>query len=140
MNDLLNLNRFMEAQLRDYDAALNEIKSGHKTGCWMWYIFPQYKGLGQSVISQKYAIANLDEALQYFKHPVLGQRLLEITTTFLSWHNKSAYEILGDPDYLKMKSSMTLFDIVQRESDVFSKVLETFYSGIKCDLTISLIE
>lgn len=106
----------------------------------MWYIFPQYKDLGISSTSIIYAIASVEEAKEYFKHPILGNRLIEITSAFLSIENKSAYEILGDPDYLKMKSCMTLFDAVQTKSNVFSQVINKYYSGTECSRTISQIK
>ncbi len=109
MTDKFNLNRFIDAQENIYESALNEIKRGNKSSHWMWYVFPQYKGLGYSSTSQKYAITCIEEASMYFNHPILGRRLIEITNAFLNIENKSAYEILGDPDYLKMKSCMTLF-------------------------------
>ena len=137
MEDLFNLNRFIEAQSLSYDTALNEIKNGKKTSHWMWYIFPQYKGLGYSSTSQKYSIKSVEEALLYYKHPILGNRLLEITNAFLNLENKSAYEILGSTDNLKMNSCMTLFNSIQTESDIFSKVLEKFYSNSQCTKTIS---
>ena len=140
MEDKFNLNRFVAAQSVTYDTALNEIKRGRKTSHWMWYIFPQYKGLGYSATSQKYAIMSVEEALLYYKHPILGNRLVEITNTFLSLENKTAYEILGSPDNLKMNSCMTLFNSIQTESDIFSKVLYKYFSNSKCTKTISQIK
>ena len=135
-----DLNRFLDAQSIKYEQALNEIKSGKKITHWMWYICPQYKNLGISSTSIIYAIASVEEAKEYFKHPILGNRLIEITSAFLSIENKSAYEILGDPDYLKMKSCMTLFDAVQTKSNVFSQVINKYYSGTECSRTISQIK
>lgn len=106
----------------------------------MWCVFPQYKGFGYSSTSQKYAITCAEEALIYFNHPILGSRLVEITSAFLNLENKSAFEILGDPDYLKMKSCMTLFNSIQTESEVFFNVINKYYSGSKCLRTISQIE
>ena len=137
MEDLFNLNRFIEAQITTIDDALNEIKRGRKTSHWMWYIFPQYKGLGLSSTSQKYAINSVEEALFYYNHPILGKRLIEITNAFLNLENKSAYEILGSPDHLKMNSCMTLFNSIQTETDIFSKVLHKYYSNSQCAKTIS---
>ena len=139
MTDKFNLNRFIDAQENLYQIALNEIKRGNKSSHWMWYVFPQYKGLGYSSTSQKYSITCIEEASMYFNHPILGRRLIEITNTFLKIENKSAYEILGDPDYLKMKSCMTLFSSIQAESIVFSEVINKYYSGSKCQRTISQI-
>lgn len=137
MTDKFNLNRFIDAQENIYESALNEIKRGNKSSHWMWYVFPQYKGLGYSSTSQKYAITCIEEASMYFNHPILGRRLIEITNAFLNIENKSAYEILGSPDNLKMNSCMTLFNSIQTESDIFSKVLEKFYSNSQCTKTIS---
>ncbi|MDX1278338.1 DUF1810 domain-containing protein [Oceanihabitans sediminis] len=135
MNDEFNLERFIEAQKSDYDRALEEIKNGKKHSHWMWYIFPQYKNLGISEISKRYAIQSKEEALSYFNHPILGKRLHEITLTFLSTENKSAFEILGSPDHFKMKSCMTLFHLAQNETDLFKKVIDVFYKGSLCDKT-----
>ena len=140
MTDKFNLNRFIDSQENIYESALNEIKRGKKTSHWMWYIFPQYKGLGYSSTTQKYAITCFEEASMYFHHPILGRRLIEITNAFLKIENKSAYEILGDPDYLKMKSSMTLFNSIQTESQVFSEVISKYYLGFECTKTISQIK
>jgi len=140
MTDEFNLNRFLDAQKDLYEIALNEIKTGKKFKHWMWFIFPQYKGLGYSSTSQKYAITCIEEASMYLNHPILGQRLIEITNAFINLENKSAYEILGEPDYLKMKSCMTLFDSIQAKLDIFSKVINKYYAGSKCDKTISQLE
>ena len=140
MTDEFNLNRFLDAQKDLYEIALNEIKRGNKSSHWMWYVFPQYKGLGYSSTSQKYAITCIEEASMYFNHPILGRRLIEITNAFLNIENKSAYEILGDPDYLKMKSCMTLFNSIQAGSEVFSKVINKYYLASECPRTISQIK
>jgi len=139
MIDKFNLNRFIDAQTNTYESALNEIKKGKKSSHWIWYIFPQIQGLGFSSTTQKYSITCIEEAEMYFNHPVLGSRLIQITTIFLTIQDKSAYEILGDPDYLKMKSCMTLFSSIQAESVVFSEVINKYYSGSKCQRTISQI-
>ena len=140
MTDNFNLNRFLDAQTDIYEIALNEIKRGEKTSHWMWYIYPQFKGLGYSSTTIKYAITSVEEASMYFNHPILGRRLIEITNAFLKIENKSAYEILGDPDYLKMKSCMTLFKNIKTESEVFSEVINKYYSGSQCSRTISQIK
>jgi uncharacterized protein (DUF1810 family) len=139
MEDKFDLNRFLDAQSIKYEQALIEIKAEEKTTHWMWYIFPQFKGLGFSSTSIKYAISSVEEAKEYFKHPILGNRLIEITSAFLSIENKSAYEILDRPDDMKMKSCMTLFDAIQTETDVFSTVLQKYYSSKKCDKTILML-
>ena len=137
MEDRLNLKRFLDAQSTSYEQALTEIKNGRKKSCWMWYIFPQYKGIGRSITSMEYAIQSQEEANVYINHPILGVRLLEITEAFLSLENKTAYEVLGKPDNLKIKSSMTLFDSIQNENDLFDSVLEKYFEGNRCRGTIS---
>ena len=137
MEDRFNLKRFLDAQSNTYERALTEIKNGRKRSHWMWYIFPQHKGLGRSSTSMKYAIKSQEEANIYINHPILGQRLIEITKAFLLIENKTAYEVLGGPDDLKIKSSMTLFDTIQNESDLFDTVLEKYFEGNRCRRTIS---
>ena len=137
MEDRFNLKRFLDAQSNTYERALTEIKNGRKQSHWMWYIFPQYKGLGRSSTSIKYAIKNQDEANNFLNHPILGTRLIEITKAFLSIENKTAYEVLGGPDDLKIKSSMTLFDTIQDENDLFDSVLEKYFEGNRCRGTLS---
>lgn len=133
--DQFNLNRFTEAQKNNYQNALMEVKSGKKIGHWIWYIFPQIYGLGQSSTSIEYSIKSELEAKEFLKNEVLGNRLLEITKTLFNLENKSAYEIFGDPDYLKVKSSMTLFDSVQNDNKLFQSVLLKYYNGEACKRT-----
>lgn len=130
-----NLERFLEAQKYDYDGALREIKAGEKRGHWIWYIFPQIKGLGHSYNSEFYGISSKEEAKAYLDHPVLGQRLREITQALLDCENKSADDIFGYPDVLKVRSCMTLFDLVSPD-DIFNDVLYKYYEGQRCDKTI----
>jgi uncharacterized protein (DUF1810 family) len=139
MEDKFYLNRFVEAQTNTYKIALFEIKKEKKSSHWMWYIFPQYHGLGRSNISVKYAINSKDEAKTYLNHPILGARLKEITETFFSIENKSAYDILGGPDDMKIKSSMTLFDSIQDETDLFDAVLKKYFNGDRCKKTLQKI-
>ena len=136
MEDKFNLNRFIEAQSNTYKTALFEIKKEKKTSHWMWYIFPQYHGLGKSNMSVKYAINSKEEAKTYLNHTILGKRLKEITETFFSIENKSAYDILGGPDDMKIKSSMTLFDSIQDETDLFDAVLKKYFKGGRCKKTL----
>jgi uncharacterized protein (DUF1810 family) len=140
MTDKFDLNRFIVAQKNSYENALNEIKRGRKDSHWMWYIFPQYKGLGYSSMSKKYSISSEEEAMSFLSHPILSARLIEITNAFFLLQNKDAYDVLGDSDYLKMKSCMTLFDLIQSEIDIFSKVLHKYYGGNHCFITRSKIE
>ena len=130
-----DLGRFVEAQEMDYTQALKEMKDGQKRGHWIWYIFPQIKGLGHSYNSEYYGISSKEEAKAYLDHPVLGARLREITQALLDCNNKSADDILGFPDVLKVRSCMTLFDLVS-PNDIFNDVLYKFYEGQRCDKTI----
>ncbi len=125
---MYNLERFLDAQRFDYASALAEIKAGQKTTHWIWYIFPQMKGLGHSPNSQYYGITSLDEAKEYLSHPVLGTRLRKITEALLAIEGKSAEEILSRIDAQKVKSSMTLFNAAS-PGDIFEKVLEKYYAG-----------
>lgn len=135
MEDKFNLERFIKTQATSYDPTLYEIKNGRKTSHWMWYIFPQFKDLGRSEMSEQYAIKSKAEAIAYYNHPILGKRLKEITTAFLALQNKTATEILGSPDDYKMKSCMTLFHLIQNETDIFLEVLEKYYQGRLCRIT-----
>ena len=130
-----DLERFLKPQNLEYNEALNEIKSGYKQGHWIWYIFPQIKGLGHSYNSEFYGISSKEEAKAYLDHPVLGARLREITQALLDCNNKSADDIFGFPDVLKVRSCMTLFDLVS-PNDIFNDVLYKFYEGQRCDKTI----
>ncbi len=122
------LDRFLTAQERSYDAALSEIKNGHKRSHWMWYIFPQIAGLGMSSTAQYYSIADIEEAKEYIDHPVLGARLFEISRALLTLDSSDATAVMGYPDDLKLRSSMTLFAQVS-EDPVFNAVIDKFYSG-----------
>ena len=121
-----NLERFVNAQERTYEQALAEVKSGKKLSHWIWYIFPQLKGLGMSDQSQFYGIDSLEEAEAYLAHPVLGKRLREITTVFLNSRAVSAKEVFGGLDAMKVRSCMTLFNEVA-EDDLFQKVINLYY-------------
>ena len=130
-----DLERFLEAQEMDYGMALREIHDGQKRGHWIWYIFPQIKGLGHSYNSEFYGISGTEEAKAYLNHPVLGQRLREIASALLNCENPSASDILGFPDDLKVRSCMTLFDLVS-PNDIFNDVLDKYYEGKRCEKTI----
>ncbi len=140
MQETFNLQRFIEAQSSSYERALSEIKNGRKQSHWMWYIFPQCKGLGRSLMAEKYAIQSKEEATAYFQNPILKERLIAITTAFLHIEGKTAYEILGTPDDLKMKSSMTLFDGIQNETTIFKEVLTKYFQRKKCETTLKLLK
>jgi len=124
----MTLDRFIKAQETDYAIALAEIRNGRKRSHWMWYIFPQYKGLGFSSTSQYYAIQNKKEAEEYLAHPVLGKRLLEISEVLLELESNDAGKVMGYPDDMKLRSSMTLFYLVS-DNEVFKKVLDKFFDG-----------
>ena len=130
-----DLDRFITAQETIYAQALKEIREGQKKGQWMWCIFPQIKGLGHSYNSEFYGISSKEEAKAYLDHPVLGARLREITKALLDYNNKTADAILGYPDVLKVRSCMTLFDLVS-PNDIFNEVLYKYYEGQRCDKTI----
>lgn len=133
-----NLERFLEAQNSGWDSyemALGEIKNGHKYSHWIWYVFPQIKGLGHSYNSEFYGISGIEEAEAYLSHELLGSRLREISDALLSHNDKTAQSILGDIDSMKVQSCMTLFDLVS-PNDVFAKVLDTFYEGERCEKTL----
>lgn len=130
-----DLERFLKAQEIVYPLALKEIKEGKKQSHWIWYVFPQIKGLGHSYNSEFYGISSQEEAKAYLEHPVLGARLREITQALLDCGNPSADDILGFPDVLKVRSCMTLFDLVS-PNDIFNKVLFRFYESQKCDKTL----
>ena len=134
-----DLERFLKAQEKDYEHALNEIKNGRKTGHWIWYIFPQLRALGHSRRAKYFGIADMDEAVRYMAHPVLSARLREISGALLEHKGKkTALDIFGEIDAVKVRSSMTLFDAVC-PNDVFSDVLNGFYDGQKDNLTVELL-
>jgi len=138
--DSFDLNRFILAQKQDYSIALDEITQGKKYSHWMWYIFPQIKGLGRSHIAQKYAISNVEEAKVYLADSVLGARLVECCEVLLNLDSSyTASEIFGFPDDLKLKSSMTLFAKVSEKDSVFHKVLEYYFDGEFDSKTIEIL-
>ncbi|GAB3909246.1 DUF1810 domain-containing protein [Larkinella knui] len=134
-----DLKRFLDAQQPVYSQALTEIKNGRKQGHWMWYIFPQLSGLGYSEMARFYAIHNLKEALAYLDHPVLGSRLLEISNALLGVVGKTANQILGSPDDLKLRSSMTLFGLSKNTNPVFQAVLDKYFNGLMDPRTVELV-
>ena len=133
-----DLQRFIDAQNEDYALALSEIRQGMKRSHWIWYIFPQIKGLGFSYNSEYYGISSLQEARDYLNHEVLGKRLQEITESLLLHKGKDIEQIMGDIDAMKLKSSMTLFDAIQ-PGGVFCEVLDEFYAGERCRRTMGVI-
>lgn len=134
-----NLERFITAQKSVYQTALSELKEGKKQSHWMWYIFPQIKGLGYTELSNQYAIEDLDEATEYFHHRVLGPRLILLSHILLGLESTDAYKIFGSPDDLKLKSSMTLFSQVPGADPVFELVLQKYFNGLKDHITIRIL-
>jgi len=139
MSDPYHLHRFIDAQATTFATALTELHAGRKTSHWMWFVFPQLAGLGHSELAQRYAIANLDEARAYLAHPVLGQRLHTCAQALLAWRECSARHILGTPDDLKLRSSMTLFALAAPGERVFTQVLQAFYAGQADQRTLDLL-
>ena len=137
--DAHDLSRFLDAQLGIYEAALSEIRDGRKRSHWMWFVFPQYAGLGVSPTSQRYAINCVAEAEAYLSHPVLGARLLECAEALLRVEGRSAHEIFGSPDDMKLKSSATLFTHVSPAGSVFERVLDKYFGGVRDDKTLRLL-
>jgi uncharacterized protein (DUF1810 family) len=138
-NDPHNLSRFVEAQSQSYDRALAEIRRGHKTSHWIWYIFPQIQGLGFSANSERYAIKSLAEARAYLAHPVLGPRLIACFEALLSHKHKSADAIFGYPDTVKVRSSATLFALVSPPGSVFHQVLDRYFESQPDQATLERI-
>ena len=134
-----DLERFLKAQENSYACALQEIKNGRKLSHWMWYIFPQIEGLGYSPTSQYYAIKDRAEAEAYMAHPVLGSRLVEIAGELLKVESDDAGMVMGWPDDMKLKSSMTLFEAVSTNS-VFGQVLDKFFDGKRDEFTLNALK
>ena len=137
-----DINRFIEAQnvpyFSGYKQALEEIKNGKKTNHWIWYIFPQLRCLGRSSTAIYYGIADKSEAQRYLADAVLGQRLREISAALLAHTNKTAEEILGVTDAIKVRSCMTMFDFLS-PNDIFGEVLDSFYGGERCEITLRVM-
>lgn len=131
--------RFLEAQNHVYLKALSEIRNGKKVSHWMWFIFPQIKGLGQSEAAKLYGITDLEEAKAYLEHPILGKHLIEISQAVLNIEGKSATAIFGTPDDLKLRSSMTLFAKVPDSNPIFEKILDKYYEGRSDELTLRIL-
>lgn len=136
--DPFNLNRFVSAQAKDYARALAEIRSGRKLSHWMWYVFPQLAGLGKSEMSIYYAVTGAAEAEAYWTHSILGPRLVECAESTLSIEERSAREIFGYPDDLKLRSCATLFSSVSQVS-VFDELIRKYFGGQLDDSTVMLL-
>jgi len=134
-----HLERFVEAQQTVYEQALAEIRSGRKQSHWMWFVFPQFDGLGFSAMSRRYAVKSLDEARAYLAHPLLGPRLLECAEAVLGVEGHSAEDIFGSPDDMKLRSSATLFAQVSDSGSAFHRILDKHFHGRHDERTIALI-
>jgi len=134
-----SLKRFTDAQREDYEIALAEIKNGYKRSHWMWYIYPQIAGLGSTEISRHYAIQDIEEATAFLMDETLSLRLVNICKALLELPSDNAFEIFGNPDNLKLKSSMTLFDAVPATFPVFGQVLDKFYHGERDQHTLDIL-
>lgn len=137
--DIYSLERFLKAQETAYPFALCEMQKGKKQSHWMWYIFPQLRGLGTSEMSYTYGISDIHEAVRYLSHPILSERLYEISTVLLSHAGKDIFDIMGYTDGIKLQSSMTLFAAISESDSVFSRVLNTFYGGETDEATLRLL-
>jgi uncharacterized protein (DUF1810 family) len=138
--DPYNLQRFVGAQQEDYEDVCAELRAGRKRTHWMWYIFPQMKGLGHSATAERFAISSLDEAQAYLQHPVLGRRLRECTQLVTLVDGRSLHEIFGSPDDLKFRSSMTLFARATAENREFLDALQKYSSGEFDPATLALLK
>lgn len=138
-NDPYHLQRFLTAQAASYERALRELHGGRKLTHWIWYIFPQVAGLGHSPTAQEYAIHSKQEAIAYLAHPVLGHRLRQCCAALLEHAGKPIAHIMGYPDDLKLRSSMTLFAAVSEADNIFARILAAFYAGNRDANTIAFL-
>jgi uncharacterized protein (DUF1810 family) len=136
MNDPYNLQRFLDAQDSVYEEVCRELRDGYKRSHWMWFIFPQIKGLGHSPLARKFAISSLQEAEAYLKHPILGSRLRECTRLVTLLEGRSIDQIFGSPDNLKFRSSMTLFAHATPDNEVFKHALQKYFGAEFDPLTL----
>jgi len=140
MKNETHLARFVQAQTDTFDKALSEIKAGKKVSHWMWYIFPQISGLGQSETAKYYAISDIAEAEEFLNHKVLGPNLIRISKALLDVNGKTANEIFGSPDNLKLRSSMTLFAAVENSDAVFTNVLTKYFDAKPDQKTLAILD
>jgi uncharacterized protein (DUF1810 family) len=138
-HDPFNLERFVEAQRDTYETACQELAAGAKSSHWMWFVFPQLRGLGASETSRFYGIGSLAEATAYLGHPILGPRLRRAVALVLSVEGRSIGEIMGMPDDLKLRSSMTLFALAGEDDSIFLQVLDRYFGGKKDEATLGLL-
>ena len=139
MSDSYNLQRFIDAQESMYEQVLNELELGRKSTHWIWYIFPQIQGLGRSWTAEKFAISSLEEAKAYLKHPLLGARLRQCTELVLNIEGRDIEEIFYYPDYLKFRSSMTLFVSATTDNHIFEDALVKYFAGEPDQLTLDIL-
>ena len=139
MHTNFDLERFVEAQNPVYGQVMEELQAGRKRSHWMWYVFPQLDGLGHSAMAERYALAGIDEARAYLAHPLLGPRLEACVTALLQHGDKSAREILGSPDHLKLRSCLTLFARAAPYNPLFQFALVQFYDGEPDALTLAML-
>ncbi len=137
--DPFNLDRFVQAQTGDYDQALSEVRAGRKRSHWMWYIFPQFAGLGSSSMAQQYAIQSVAEAHAYLDHPILGPRLIACCEAAVAVEGRSATEVFGSPDDMKLRSCATLFASITPADSIFERLLARYYGGERDAKTLQLI-
>jgi uncharacterized protein (DUF1810 family) len=137
--DPYDLTRFVQAQGRDYEQAMSEIRGGRKRSHWMWYIFPQFEGLGLSATSRHYAIKSRAEAEAYLRHVVLGARLVESARAVVALERRSAFEVFGSPDDMKLQSSATLFASISPAGSVFEQIIDKYFGGKRDEKTMSLL-
>lgn len=140
MNYIYQFQRYIDAQEAIYPDVIRELKQGRKKSHWMWYIFPQIIGLGQSRLSQIYAICSLEEATAFINHPVLGVRLHECTEIVVGTEGRTVEQIFAYPDYLKFHSSMTLFSQVKNHQPVFDSALTRYFENKKDQLTLDILK
>jgi uncharacterized protein (DUF1810 family) len=139
MTDHFNLLRFTDAQAPVYDQVVAELRAARKRSHWMWFIFPQLAGLGRSATAQRYAVVSLAEARAYLDHPVLGARLLECVALVVAANNVSAHQIFGDPDDMKLHSSLTLFAQAAPDQPLFGAALDKYFGGRPDPATLKLL-
>jgi uncharacterized protein (DUF1810 family) len=139
MDDVHRLQRFVDAQSEVFEEVLAQLRAGRKTGHWIWFIFPQVRGLGRSATAREFAIISRDEAAAYASHPILGPRLRECTRLVNSIENRGISQILGTPDDLKFRSSMTLFAKVCPDDPIFTNAIAKYYGGEFDALTLDLL-
>jgi len=140
MNDPFHLQRFIDAQDSVYEDVLKELKMGQKVTCWMWYIFPQIRGLGSTATSQKYATNSLEEARAYLDHPFLGERLRTCTQVVINTDERTSRQIFGYIDDIKFRSSMTLFNCISENNQIFKDALLKYYKGKADKRTLDILK